>query len=431
MPVSSTRVVTAQKALIALDGQPSGATRQEDFAVCDNADISKQLRVNMTASTTGKTVTLTAGANAADIILTLPTTSGTLSTSSASGDVVGPASATASALAVYDGTTGKLLKSSTVTFDTGDGTVYHGAGAVHAAGFLSGASGVYTDTIRKSVASDGTLAINTSTRQLTASDESVNVTWATPNEVSVAGKFTAGTSVNAASGSGYKIRNAANTVDLQAIDSLAANNGRGIQLGTAACGILLDQSIASPAASLLVLEVNDGAGAYGTIMAIASVVEVFGASDNNASTGPGSIKLYNAAGDGNVILRGPSSVGSVATVYQLPDDGTNGQVLSTNGSGALSWVNSMQYSAPLTGVTVDILDPTTNLIVNPAGTIAALTLTLPPASDGKKFTVSSSEIITALTLTPDGSDTIKNNVTAMTAGQAFTFIARSGVWYRG
>lgn len=107
------------------------------------------------------------------------------------------------------------------------------------------------------------------------------------------------------------------------------------------------------------------------------------------------------------------------------------QAPAASGTIAAEGVASIQYAAPLTEATVALASTTTNLIINPAGTIAALTVTLPAASDGKKLTFSSSQIITALTLTPAGDDTVANDVTAMTAGQAVTLIARSGVWYRG
>jgi hypothetical protein len=104
---------------------------------------------------------------------------------------------------------------------------------------------------------------------------------------------------------------------------------------------------------------------------------------------------------------------------------------AASGTVAVEGVSSIQYAAPLTGATVALAATTTNLIINPAGTIAELTITLPAASDGKKITISSSEIVTALTLTPDGSDTIKNKLAAFTAGGVVTFVARSTVWYRG
>lgn len=105
---------------------------------------------------------------------------------------------------------------------------------------------------------------------------------------------------------------------------------------------------------------------------------------------------------------------------------------SASGTLAAEGVVAIQYAAPLTGATVALASTTTNLIVNPAGTIAELTITLPAASDGKKFTVTSSQIVTTLTLTPAGDDTIQTDVTTLAAaGDGFTFVARSGVWYRG
>ena len=69
-----------------------------------------------------------------------------------SGDVVGPASATDGALAIYDGTTGKLLKDSNATIDL-DG--FHIAGGIYvagnkmsvngASGFISTISGIQAD----------------------------------------------------------------------------------------------------------------------------------------------------------------------------------------------------------------------------------------------------------------------------------------------
>ena len=58
----------------------TGVGRADQFAVCDRFDRFKQLKFDVSAPATGKTVTIAAGANASDIILTLPTTSGTLTT---------------------------------------------------------------------------------------------------------------------------------------------------------------------------------------------------------------------------------------------------------------------------------------------------------------------------------------------------------------
>ena len=82
---------------------------------------------NTTGSTLTKT-TLTAGSG-----ITITNGSGaiTIASSGGSGDVVGPASSTANGVALFDGTTGKLLKDSSATDGLIHGlTVGRGAGAV-------------------------------------------------------------------------------------------------------------------------------------------------------------------------------------------------------------------------------------------------------------------------------------------------------------
>lgn len=76
-----------------------------------------------------------------------------------------------------------------------------------------------------------------------------------------------------------------------------------------------------------------------------------------------------------------------------------------------------QYVAPLTGASVTVNAATRNLIIDPAGTIAALTVTTPAASaliDGQAFGMCSSQVVTALTLTAGSGTTVNNAPTAMT-----------------
>jgi len=95
-----------------------------------------------------------------------------------------------------------------------------------------------------------------------------------------------------------------------------------------------------------------------------------------------------------------------------------------------------QYSTPLTGVTVsvNVNDNDTHLIITPAGTIAALTITLPEASnlrDKQTFLCTCTQIVT--TLTVDGNGTTVNGApTAFTANGYFTlkYDLTLGVWNR-
>jgi hypothetical protein len=61
------------------------------------------------------------------------------------------------------------------------------------------------------------------------------------------------------------------------------------------------------------------------------------------------------------------------------------------------------YSTPLTGTTVTAAATDSTILLEPAGTIAALTVALPAAAalkDGQTLRIASTQTITALTLTP-------------------------------
>ena len=64
------------------------------------------------------------------------------------------------------------------------------------------------------------------------------------------------------------------------------------------------------------------------------------------NTNPSSLVLENENGTGSVGFRATAS-GTTNVTYTLPDgDGTNGQLLSTNGSGVLDWTNPSGFTAP-------------------------------------------------------------------------------------
>ena len=90
-----------------------------------------------------------------------------------------------------------------------------------------------------------------------------------------------------------------------------------------------------------------------------------------------------------------------------------------------------QYVVPLTGFSVTITPPTRNLVLNPAGTLAAGGVVFPPSPpDGYKLTISTTQIITALTLS---GGTISNPVTTLAAGGKISYIWVAGAssWFPG
>lgn len=136
---------------------------------------------------------------------------------------------------------------------------------------------------------------------------------------------------------------------------------------------------------------------------------------------------------------GPSVVTGLELVpadTQIAGGGPSQSVLLT-----MSKMNALpyQYAAPLTGTTVAVAPTTGSMVIDPAGTIAALTLTLPAATaltDGQQLAISSSQTVTALTITPGSGTTVSNSPTAITIsttatyGYKFVYNATLAKWYR-
>jgi hypothetical protein len=71
---------------------------------------------------------------------------------------------------------------------------------------------------------------------------------------------------------------------------------------------------------------------------------------------------------------------------------------------------------PLTGTSHQMLDQTTTVIINPAGTIATYTLQFPNNPyDGQQISITSTQTITSLTLSPGPGQTVVGAVTTMSA----------------
>lgn len=92
---------------------------------------------------------------------------------------------------------------------------------------------------------------------------------------------------------------------------------------------------------------------------------------------------------------------------------------------------NVQYETPATGATVTVASDTHVLQLNPAGTIAALTVVFPAAPYNKQLlTISSSQIVTAVTVT-----SVKSVLGALTtlvvAGFAsYRYNSTADFWFR-
>jgi len=101
-------------------------------------------------------------------------------------------------------------------------------------------------------------------------------------------------------------------------------------------------------------------------------------------------------------------------------DGTNGLL------------QQYDYQVLTTGFTYTFAAGTTVLVINPAGTLATGTITMPASPvDGMTITFSSTQIITALTLNGNTGQTVVSKVTTLAANQSATYVYRlaSTSWY--
>lgn len=171
---------------------------------------------------------------------------------------------------------------------------------------------------------------------------------------------------------------------------------------------------------------------------------------------------FNAAGNSNGVNptgQGQATSGSLCaqTVPAGPPSLTGNELVPADtgiGSGAnpqtvtiptvLLGAGAVNYQTPLTGATVTANFNESTMLVDPAGTIATLTVVMPgPVAslrDGQTWRLTSSQTVTALTLTPATGTTIGGNAastpTAITpsatgsTGYEFIYKASNAKWYR-
>jgi hypothetical protein len=136
-------------------------------------------------------------------------------------------------------------------------------------------------------------------------------------------------------------------------------------------------------------------------------------------------------------------VGQAANQVLFVPTGKEFVELTPPGSATLAYVplaairDGAQYafSAPTTGFALAPVAEVSVISLNPAGTLAAGTITMPPTSfDGKVVSIFSSQVITALTLnTANGATFVPSAPTTIAAaGSSFSFVydRPNNQWHR-
>jgi hypothetical protein len=102
-------------------------------------------------------------------------------------------------------------------------------------------------------------------------------------------------------------------------------------------------------------------------------------------------------------------------------------------SGTNGLLQSYDYQVLTTAFTYTFAAGTQVLVINPAGTLATGTITMPASpADGMTIRFSSSQIITALTVSANTGQSIVSAVTTLAAGGGAAYIYRlaNTTWYR-
>jgi hypothetical protein len=109
--------------------------------------------------------------------------------------------------------------------------------------------------------------------------------------------------------------------------------------------------------------------------------------------------------------------------------------LTTAQVGLLTYAvpNLVEYNVPVTGFSYTGANTTGILVLDPAGVLATGTIVMPAApTSNQKFTICSTQVITALTVSPNIGQTVLGAITTIAANGYASWVYRSTntTWYR-
>ena len=136
----------------------------------------------------------------------------------------------------------------------------------------------------------------------------------------------------------------------------------------------------------------------------------------------------------NSVIGALSSLAQNGTVKVAQGPGPGGQYFDVGLVQLFQAANGHEVIAPLTGASVTILDQTTNYVINPAGIIAALTVTMPANPyDGQIINISATQTVTTLTHNANTGQTLNGALTtigaAVTTFRAYVYDLASKTWF--
>lgn len=150
---------------------------------------------------------------------------------------------------------------------------------------------------------------------------------------------------------------------------------------------------------------------------------------SNGAVSSGKLTMFESSTNGSntLILKSPDSVSSDFTLTLPVDDGANGQFLTTNGSGVLSWAGGASSFLPLAGGTL-----TSNLTIGNGSSTAGRLILKEDADDGSEtVTIQPQAMASSYTLTLPVDDGTANQYlkTDGSGNLSWSTISGSGDFY--
>jgi hypothetical protein len=125
-------------------------------------------------------------------------------------------------------------------------------------------------------------------------------------------------------------------------------------------------------------------------------------------------------------------VGDCVAVQSITSSGVTAADAGVGACTGASTGRVVAYATPTTGFAITIANATAVEILNPAGTLATGTLTMPAApGDTQEVCISSSQTITAITVSANAGQSIVAPPTAMSAGGfCYIYNLAATTWFR-
>jgi hypothetical protein len=189
------------------------------------------------------------------------------------------------------------------------------------------------------------------------------------------------------------------------------------------------QGAANPTTALT-FDYQVNSGGYTTLMQLSAGP---GATSQMVLTGQLNAQGVRVSG-ATVVLNGIYNPGT--NILGFSSNGISRAFIDANGNFVFQYGTADQsksVSVQTTGFSLAFTNAQKTLIITPAGTLATGTITMPPGPiDGQEVRFSSTQTITALTVSPNTSQTISNAPTTIAAGQGYGFIYHLAAtnWYR-